>query len=125
MNVLNQGVKVGVECFLLTSSIAVDGRPQTPMREGMVPQPEDPYGVAKCAVELDLRAAHEMFGLDYIVFRPQNVYGERQHIGDRHCNVIASFSGLCVDVFPFETPLGGRDEKRATGHYHILSRLQR
>ncbi len=32
-----------------------------------------------------------MFGLNYITFRPHNVYGERQNIGDRYRNVIGIF----------------------------------
>ena len=32
-----------------------------------------------------------MFGLDYVIFRPHNVYGERQNIGDRYRNVIGIF----------------------------------
>ena len=59
---------------------------RVPMREDMVPQPEDPYGISKYAVELDLRAAHDFFGLDYVIFRPHNVYGEYQNIGDRYRN---------------------------------------
>jgi len=42
-------------------------------------------------VELELRATHEMFGLPYIIFRPHNVYGEHQNIGDRYRNVIGIF----------------------------------
>jgi UDP-glucose 4-epimerase len=61
------------------------------MTEDITPQPEDPYGIAKYAVELDLRAAHEMFGLDYIIFRPHNVYGPRQNLGDPYRNVIGIF----------------------------------
>ena len=61
------------------------------MREDMTPQPEDPYGVAKLAVEQDLKSAHEMFGMDYIIFRPHNVYGERQNIGDPYRNVVGIF----------------------------------
>ena len=80
-----------VERFVFTSSIAVYGAGQVPMTEEMVPQPEDPYGISKYAVELDLAAAHEMFGLDYTVFRPHNVYGERQNIADRYRNVIGIF----------------------------------
>ncbi len=64
---------------------------QLPMTETMIPQPEDPYGISKYAVELDLKAAHEMFGLNSIVFRPHNVYGERQNIADRYRNVIGIF----------------------------------
>jgi UDP-glucose 4-epimerase len=91
MNVLNEAVKADVRCFVFTSSIAVYGAGQTPMRESLTPEPEDPYGVAKYAVEMDLRAARRMFGIDSIVFRPHNVYGERQHIGDRYRNVIGIF----------------------------------
>jgi UDP-glucose 4-epimerase len=61
------------------------------MTEDTVPQPEDPYGVSKYAVELDLKAAHEMFGLNYVIFRPHNVYGENQNIGDKYRNVIGIF----------------------------------
>src|SRR5438270_13996482 len=91
MNVLNEAVKAEVRCFVFTSSIAVYGAGQTPMREALRPEPEDPYGIAKYAVEMDLKAARHMFGIDSIVFRPHNVYGERQHIGDRYRNVISIF----------------------------------
>ncbi len=91
VNLINESVKHKIKCFVFTSSIAVYGKGQLPMTEEMVPQPEDPYGVSKYAVELDLRAAHEMFGLNYIVFRPHNVYGENQNIGDKYRNVIGIF----------------------------------
>ena len=91
INLINESVKHKVKCFVFTSSIAVYGKGQLPMTEEMVPEPEDPYGVSKYAVELDLRAAHEMFGLNYVVFRPHNVYGENQNIGDKYRNVIGIF----------------------------------
>jgi UDP-glucose 4-epimerase len=91
MHVLNEAIKAGCECFVFTSSIAVYGKGQLPMTEEMVPNPEDPYGVSKYAVELDLNAAHEMFGTRYIIFRPHNVYGERQNIADKYRNVIGIF----------------------------------
>jgi UDP-glucose 4-epimerase len=91
VNLINEAVKAKVKCFVFTSSIAVYGKGQLPMTESLTPEPEDPYGVSKYAVELDLRAAHEMFGLNYVVFRPHNVYGENQNIGDRYRNVIGIF----------------------------------
>jgi len=91
INLINESVKHKVKCFVFTSSIAVYGKGQLPMTEEMTPVPEDPYGVSKYAVELDLRAAHEMFGLNYVVFRPHNVYGENQNIGDKYRNVIGIF----------------------------------
>ena len=91
INLINESVKHKVKCFVFTSSIAVYGAGQLPMTEATVPQPEDPYGVSKYAVELDLKAAHEMFGLNYVIFRPHNVYGENQNIGDKYRNVIGIF----------------------------------
>lgn len=91
INLINAAVKSSVRHFVFTSSIAVYGSGQVPMKEETVPQPEDPYGIAKFAVELDLQAAHEMFQLPYTVFRPHNVYGEYQNIGDRYRNVVGIF----------------------------------
>jgi UDP-glucose 4-epimerase len=92
VNLINAAINTGtVRCFVFTSSIAVYGRNQVPMTEDTTPMPEDPYGVAKFAVEMDLRAAHEMFGLDFMVFRPHNVYGERQNLGDPYRNVVGIF----------------------------------
>ncbi len=91
VNLINEAVKVSAECFVFTSSIAVYGSQQAPMTEQTFPKPEDPYGIAKFAVEMDLRAAHEMFGLNYVIFRPHNVYGEYQNLSDPYRNVIGIF----------------------------------
>lgn len=91
INLLNSAVRNGTRCFVFTSSIAVYGAGQLPMTEDMQPSPEDPYGISKYAFEMDLKAAHEMFGIDYVIFRPHNVYGERQNIADRYRNVIGIF----------------------------------
>jgi len=101
VNLINASVNTGtVKCFVFTSSIAVYGRNQLPMTEDAVPQPEDPYGIAKYAVELDLREAHEMFGLNHVIFRPHNVYGERQNLGDRYRNVIGIFMNQIMQGRP-------------------------
>lgn len=92
INLINASINAGtVKCFVFTSSIAVYGANQLPMKEDMTPQPEDPYGISKFAVEQDLKSAHEMFGMNFIIFRPHNVYGERQNIGDPYRNVVGIF----------------------------------
>ena len=91
VNLINASVNHGVKCFVFTSSIAVYGAGQSPMSEEMIPVPEDSYGIAKVAIEQELKITHEMFGLDYVIFRPHNVYGERQNIGDRYRNVVGIF----------------------------------
>ncbi|HNV71643.1 MAG TPA: NAD-dependent epimerase/dehydratase family protein [Candidatus Ozemobacteraceae bacterium] len=112
---LNAAVRHKVKTFVFTSSIAVYGRNQLPMTEVLEPRPEDPYGIAKYAVELDLRAAHEMFGLDWIVFRPHNVYGTNQNLGDPYRNVIGIFMNQIMQGKPL-TIFGDGSQTRAFSH---------
>jgi UDP-glucose 4-epimerase len=112
VNLINQSILHQVKCFVFTSSIAVYGTGQTPMMEEMTPRPEDPYGVAKYAVELDLRLAREQFGLNYIAFRPHNVYGEGQNLGDRYRNVIGIFMNKIMQGQPM-TIFGDGTQTRA------------
>lgn len=112
VNLINQAVKHDADCFVFTSSIAVYGENTVPMHEEMTPQPEDPYGVAKYAVEMDLEAARDMFGLNYVVFRPHNVYGEYQNIGDRYRNVVGIFMNQILKGEPM-TIFGDGEQQRA------------
>jgi UDP-glucose 4-epimerase len=112
VNLINLSVLHTVKCFVFTSSIAVYGTNQLPMTEDLTPQPEDPYGVSKYAVELDLRAAHHQFGLNYIIFRPHNVYGEHQNIGDKYRNVIGIFMNQTLQGKPL-TIFGDGEQTRA------------
>jgi UDP-glucose 4-epimerase len=115
VNLVNEAVKHNVGCFVFTSSIAVYGASQTPMTEELTPQPEDPYGISKYAAELDLKTAHEMFGLSSIVFRPHNVYGERQNIADRYRNVIGIFMNQVMQG-QHMTIFGDGTQTRAFSH---------
>lgn len=100
INLINESIKNKIKCFVFTSSIAVYGSAQLPMREDMTPLPEDPYGIAKYAVEQELHVSHKMFGLNYIIFRPHNVFGEHQNIGDRYRNVIGIFMNQLLQNKP-------------------------
>ncbi len=91
VNLINLSVMHSIKCFVFSSSIAVYGAGQLPLSEDMTPRPDDSYGISKYAVELELAASQRMFGLDSIIFRPHNVYGERQNIGDAHRNVVGIF----------------------------------
>ena len=115
VNLINACVNYEVKCFVFTSSIAVYGAGQSPLREDMVPIPEDSYGIAKLAVEQELRVSHEMFGLDYIIFRPHNVYGERQNILDRYRNVVGIFMNQILRGEPL-TIFGDGTQIRAFTH---------
>lgn len=115
MTVINACVRHKVKCLVFTSSIAVYGANQVPMLEDTVPAPEDPYGIAKYAVEMDLAAARRMFGLNYLIFRPHNVYGENQNIGDRYRNVIGIFMSQIMRGEPL-TVFGDGEQQRAFSH---------
>jgi UDP-glucose 4-epimerase len=112
INLINQSIIHKVGCFVFTSSIAVYGKNQLPMTEDIVPMPEDSYGIAKYAVELELECSHKMFGLNYIIFRPHNVYGERQNIGDKYRNVIGIFMNQILQNKPL-TVFGDGEQSRA------------
>ncbi|MBC8553504.1 MAG: NAD-dependent epimerase/dehydratase family protein, partial [Candidatus Brocadiales bacterium] len=109
VNLINASVNHNVKCFVFTSSIAVYGAGQLPMTEDMIPTPEDSYGIAKYAVEQELKVSNEMFGLDYIIFRPHNVYGERQNIGDKYRNVVGIYMNQIMKGEPL--PIFGDGEQ--------------
>ena len=53
-----------------------------------------------------------MFGMDYVVFRPHNVYGENQNIGDKYRNVIGIFMNQIMQGQPL-TIFGDGTQTRA------------
>jgi UDP-glucose 4-epimerase len=113
VTLINAAVNTGVKGFVYTSSIAVYGStPQLPMSEETRPHPEDSYGIAKFAVEQELRISRDMFGLDYIIFRPHNVYGPRQNIADRYRNVVGIFMNQLLQGQPM-TIFGDGTQTRA------------
>ncbi|MCU0248624.1 MAG: NAD-dependent epimerase/dehydratase family protein [Vicinamibacterales bacterium] len=113
VTLLNASVNHGVRTFVFTSSIAVYGAsPVLPVTEEVRPAPEDPYGIAKYAVELDLRSAHDLFGLDFVVFRPHNIYGPRQNIADPYRNVVGIFMNQLLQGRPM-TIFGEGTQTRA------------
>jgi UDP-glucose 4-epimerase len=120
VNIINACVNYGVKCLVFTSSIAVYGSGESPLREDMVPIPEDSYGISKLAVEQELKVSHEMFNLDYVIFRPHNVYGERQNVGDRYRNVVGIFMNQILRGEPL-TVFGDGTQVRAFTHINDIA----
>jgi UDP-glucose 4-epimerase len=112
VNLLNASINHELKCFVFTSSIAVYGNQPLPMREDMTPLPVDSYGIAKFAVEQELTICREMFDLNYIIFRPHNVFGERQNLSDRYRNVIGIFIDQIMQGKPL-TVFGDGEQSRA------------
>ena len=123
VNLINAAVNTGVTGFVFTSSIAVYGQSSlVPMSEDTVPEPEDPYGIAKYAVERELAASHAMFGLDYMIFRPHNVYGPRQNLADRYRNVVGIFMNQILQGQPM-TIFGDGTQTRAFSYIDDVAPL--
>ncbi len=121
INLINASVNHGVKCFVFTSSIAVYGAsPELPMTEETTPHPEDSYGIAKLAVEQELKVCKEMFDLDYIIFRPHNVFGERQNIGDKYRNVVGIFMNQILQDKPMSV-FGDGEQTRAFSYIADLA----
>ena len=104
-NVINGCINYNVKKLIFTSSMDVYGSAYAPpYTEDMVPAPEDPYGIAKYAVEMDLKQAARFFGLKYSIVRPHNVFGIYQNIWDKYRNVLGiwirqTLSGQPITIY--------------------------
>ena len=121
VNLINASVNHGVKCFVFTSSIAVyGGGAGLPLTENSPTHPNDSYGIAKLAVEQELVVTKRVFGLNYVIFRPHNVYGERQNIGDKYRNVVGIFMNQILQGKPL-TIFGDGSQTRAFSYIRAVA----
>lgn len=111
-NLVNHAVGFGTGLFISMSSIAVYGAQEPPFSESDTPLPCDPYGAAKACMEADLKAAHAVFGMNYILFRPHNIIGTRQSLADSTRNVASIFIRQMLEGKPM-TIFGDGEQTRA------------
>jgi UDP-glucose 4-epimerase len=82
VNLLEACRKTNVRRFVFASTAAVYGNTnEVPVTELFQPGPTSFYGLSKLTVEKYLALYHTQFGIDYVVLRYANVYGERQGDG--------------------------------------------
>ncbi len=67
-----------------------------PFIEGMLPNPVDPYGIAKVASEQVLTVLGEQHGMEVVTAVPHNVVGSRQRYTDPYRNVLAIMVNLLL-----------------------------
>lgn len=112
-NLITSAINHNVRKFIFTSSMATYGAENIPpFTEDMQPKPIDPYGIAKYAVEMDLKLAHDQFGLNYSIIRPHNIIGCYQNIWDRYRNVIGIWIRKIIHHEPISI-FGDGMQKRA------------
>ncbi len=80
IRLLNHALRAGIaRIVFLSSGGAVYGPPQElPIREIHPTNPICSYGITKLAVEKYLGMFQKLYGLEYVVLRFSNIYGERQ-----------------------------------------------
>ena len=119
VNVINACIKYGWK-IIFTSSMAVYGDQTPPFTESMAPSPSDPYGIAKYAVEMDIKQAHDQFGLRYNIVRPHNVVGIYQNIWDIYRNVIGIFVKKTLNKEPMTIYGDGKQTRAFSDIKYIL-----
>lgn len=92
VNILEACRKTNVKRIIFSSTAAVYGNVTTlPVVEAMPKAPTSFYGLSKLTCEQYLALYHQLYGLEYVVLRYANVYGERQGDGGEG-GVISIFS---------------------------------
>ena len=78
------------------SSMARYGNAPTPYLETQVPDPVDPYGVAKVAAENILKILARTHGIEYNIAVPHNIIGPKQKYDDPYRNVASIMINLML-----------------------------
>ena len=111
-NLINASINTNIKKFIFASSMDVYGKQTPPFTEDMSPNPLDPYGIAKYAIEMDLNNACHQFGLNYTIIRPHNIIGPRQNIWDMYRNVAGIWIRKAMANEPL-TIFGSGEQRRA------------
>lgn len=91
-NLLQASRLNGVKRFLYSSTSSGYGLKNTPpLREDMPRDCLNPYAVTKVAAEDLCKMYHSLWGLETVIFRYFNIYGERQPIKGQYAPVVGIF----------------------------------
>lgn len=97
MSLMTSAISNGVKRFVFCSSMARYGtQDRVPFTEDMTPKPQDPYGIAKYATELELKNLCEVHGMEYVIAVPHNIIGPRQKYDDPYRNVASIMINLML-----------------------------
>ncbi len=100
VNVFKNAIKYGVKRIIFSSSMSVYGEQTPPFDETLPTKPVDIYGVNKEATEKVLKILSAVHNVEYVIFRPHNIFGERQNIRDAYRNVIGIFMNRVMQGKP-------------------------
>jgi len=102
LSLLQMALQAGVKKVIFVSSGGtVYGKPKSlPIKETNPTDPICSYGITKLAIEKYLHMFNELHGLEYLVFRLANPFGERQRPGAQ--GAIAAFIQKLITGQPIE-----------------------
>ena len=89
VSTVTAAIKNRVKRFVYCSSMARYGTNQVPFREEYVPNPQDPYGIAKEAGERVIKNLCDTHGIEWNIAVPHNIVGPRQKYDDPFRNVMS------------------------------------
>lgn len=92
INAVTAAIQNKAKRFVFLSSMARYGDLGTTFSEAMVPNPRDPYGIAKLASENLIRNLSETHGMEWTIIVPHNIIGSRQKYDDPFRNVASIFA---------------------------------
>lgn len=89
LNLLQFAKKVGAK-FIFSSSSSIYGD-TLPTKETSILDPKNPYALQKLTCEKYIKLYRDLHGLDYVMFRYFNVFGERQILDGAYAAVVGIF----------------------------------
>jgi UDP-glucose 4-epimerase len=118
----------GIRRIVFSSTAATYGEPATmPITEETVPEPTNPYGVTKLAVDRMLAAECDAYGLGAVSLRYFNVAGAYGDYGERHDpethlipNLLKVVSGVAAQARIFGTDYPTPDGTAVRDYLHVV-----
>ena len=89
ITIITSAIKHDVKRIIYCSSMARYGHGKTPFTEEMEPNPIDPYGISKVAVENVLINLCNLNNIQWVIAVPHNIIGPRQKYDDPFRNVVS------------------------------------
>ena len=87
-SVLSAAAGAKIKKFVYLSSMARYGsQKKVPFTESMIPNPQDPYGIAKYCSEKLVENICSTNGIEFVILVPHNIIGPRQKFNDPFRNV--------------------------------------
>lgn len=115
ISIASAAIAAGTKTFINTSSMARYGDITPPFTEDSIPNPVDPYGMAKLHAEQQLNLLSDIHGLKVFHVIPHNVCGPNQCYTDPFRNVMSIFANRVMHDRPIYI-YGDGEQKRSFSH---------